>query len=321
MIKVIGQLLFALAITQIMPADAAVLEHLAGVPESAYPGIDFDLSGSVSEFPLAADRIVYPVKIDPSSYGIVTTAQSALVVDASSGMILLAKHPDQVRSVGSVTKLMSALVFLETEPDLAQTVTLDAESDLVYGGRIYLDFDTEIVLEDILAASLVGSDNTATQSLVRFSGLESEEFLDRMNAKALELGMTETHFADPTGIDAGNISTARDLAILLEAAAQNELIGFYTTLTKINITQGNGLTVTIENTNGLLEGYLNLGDNEIVAGKTGYLPQAGYVLVSAVEEGGHRLDVIVMGAESKEAREQEVKGLATWAFRVFEWPS
>ncbi|MFH1631858.1 MAG: serine hydrolase [bacterium] len=322
--KLIGQFIMTAAIFQLLPADAAYFEWQAGVGE--FP-VDFLYSEvAVAQIPVlpdAEDREVpeYPVKVDTDSYGIVTSAESALVVDAVSGMTLLAKHPYQVRSIGSVTKLMSALVFMDTAPDLSQIVTLDPALDLVEGGRVYLAFYDGLTLDDVLGASLVGSDNTATEALIRFSGLAKEDFVELMNQKAVELGMIDTEFTDPTGIDPGNISTASDLVKLLVAVEEIEILKKYMTTATLTVEHLSGRLVTIENTNQLLESFLNEGEYEVTAGKTGYLPQAGYVLTSAVEQAGNKIYVIVLGSDSKESRVQEVKGLASWAFRVFKWPN
>jgi D-alanyl-D-alanine endopeptidase (penicillin-binding protein 7) len=312
--KALAQIIFAGTLLQFFPADLSALQQ----PLSSTA--DYSLSTLAATLPTAAMRENYPVKVDVNSYGIVTSAKSAMVMDAKSGMVLLAKNPDQVRSIGSVTKLMTAIVFLEAQPDLTQSVTLDAERDLVTGGRIYLAFNDPLTLEEVFAAAMVGSDNTAANSLVRFSGLSTEEFIARMNAKAQELGMAESTFADPTGINTYNLSTARDLVKLLAFASTFEPIKKYSTLAKLSVTHQSGREVLIDNTDGLLGGYLDQAPYDIIAGKTGYLPQAGYLLTTAVAKDDHEIYVLVMGANSKEERELEVKGLANWAFSTFRWP-
>lgn len=316
MIKAFGQLLIAGFFMQIFPVDAAYYEAV------------INDTTVIAGLPMAEQRIVepvetvmYPKKIDPYSLGIVTTAESGLVLDDASDMMLYAEHPDQVRSIGSVTKLMTALVFLDQNPNLDAWVQLDASQDYIVGGRLYLLFDDPILLRDLFAVSLIGSDNAATHALMRLSGLTEEEFVDRMNQKAQEIGMTNSYFVDPTGIRAGNLSTARDLVQLLRASEEQELIRTLTTTSKKTVYHQNGTAVTVHNTNPLLDGYLNDEQYQIVAGKTGYLPQAGYVLAYTVKEGDHAIHVVVMGADSKTDREVEATGLAEWAFKTFEWPN
>lgn len=323
MIKFISQFVLAALLTQLSPVDAAQFEwHVDEGSEQAANFSQDEILRYAMGLPESGVRFSaeYPVKIDEASFGIVTTAQSHLVQDAHSGMTLVAKHPYAVRPIGSVTKLMTAMVFLDQNPDLDELVILDPELDLVTGGRVYMGFYDEVLLEDVLAASLVGSDNTATESLMRFSGLSSEAFIAEMNNKAIELGMMDSFFTDPTGIESTNVSTADDIVHMLRASEEYPLIASYTIMPSITVVQESGRTVLIENTNSLLEGLLTEGVNDILVGKTGYLPQAGYVLAAAIEQDGDKVYVVVMGAESKDARANEVKGLALWAFKTFSWP-
>lgn len=313
--KVLAQIVFAGSMLQFFPAD------LSAWQQPVDSSTNYSLASLAATLPTPTTRDNYPIKTDADSYGIVTSAKSAMVVDADSGMVLLAKNPDQVRSIGSVTKLMTAVVFLETNPNLTSLVTLDSDLDLVTGGRIYLAFNDPLSLEEVFAAAMVGSDNTAANSLARFSGLSDDDFVDRMNAKAQELGMKDSNFVDPTGINTYNMSTARDLVKLLAFASNFEPIKKYSTLSKLAVTHQSGREVLIDNTDGLLNGFLDQDPYDIIAGKTGYLPQAGYLLTTAVAKNGHEIYVLVLGADSKEGRELEVKGLANWAFQTFKWPA
>lgn len=313
-IKLFGQFLLATTAIQLLPVDAAFFEWQAGVGNESY-----ELVSQNTSLPQSEARFITPRKIDTDSFGIVTTAQSAIVVDRDSKAVLFEKQANSIRSIGSVTKLLTALVFLESKPDLEQIVTLDPTRDYVIGGIVYLGYYDGVLLHDVLRASLIGSDNTATQSLVYFSGLTQIEFVARMNKMAQEFGMNSSQFTDPTGVDATNVSTARDLVLLLAEADVNEIIADIMGHSQVRITQSSGYSVSVANTNGLLETFVNQGDYAVLGGKTGYLPQAGYVLASTIEYQGSAVHVIVLGAESKEARVAEVKGLAYWAFKTYDW--
>lgn len=263
----------------------------------------------------------YPKRKVDGAIGVITSAQSAIVVDAESGMRLLGRRSNSVRPIGSVTKLMTAMVFLDANPDLTSRVTID-RSDFVGGGRVYLQFDDGILLQDVLGASVVGSDNTATQSLATHIGLTEAEFVVLMNEKAEELEMDQSTFTDPTGIRATNTSTAEDLVKLLKAAEEYPELRELMTTFQYSLVQSSGYGVTIENTDKLLaDPDFAASGSKIVAGKTGYLPQAGYVLASAVERAGTKLYVVVLGSESADRREIDTVQFSDWAFKTFEWPN
>lgn len=315
--KLIGQLLMASSLVQILPVDAAALEWRAGASDAVHEPVNA-ASSWFGTLPLAADRVIAPRKIDLDSYGIVTTAQSAIVVDATTGAILFSEQPDDIRAIGSITKLMTALVFLETNPDLASRVEVVSE-DYVGGGRVYLRFDDVVALRDVLRASVIGSDNTATEALARFSGYSPEDFLARMNAKAAELGMSSTRYVDASGVGAGNVSTARDLAKMLAAAEENTTLAAIMPVRTATVTQASGYSVAIESTDELLGSYLNQGDYRIIAGKTGFIPQAGYCFATTVRHNSHGIRVVILGADSKANRFSDAKGLAAWTFKTYSW--
>ena len=139
------------------------------------------------------------------------TAKSALVLDLDKGTVLYDKNSEEVRSIASLTKLMTAMVFLECGIDLFDTVTISRE-DTRASARSHLRPGETFYLIDLLHASLMPSDNRATRALVRATGLSPQEFVGRMNRKADSLGLVNTEFTDPTGLDADNVSTAWETA-------------------------------------------------------------------------------------------------------------
>ncbi len=303
--QLITQLLLAASLVNLFPS----------------PGTNFNSATSwFSTLPSssAADLPAPPTKTDLDSYGIVTSAPSTIVVDDASGAILYTNNPDDVRAIGSITKLMTVLVFLDTNPNLDSHVTVIGD-DFIGGGRVYLRFDDSVTLRDVLKASLVGSDNTATAALARFSNLSPADFLTAMNTKAAVLGMGSTHYVDVSGVDSGNVSTARDLTKILSAAAANPIMAKIMPLSQVTITQGSGYSVDIDATDELLTSYLNTGDYQVVAGKTGFIPEAGYCFATLIKHDGHALRVVVLGSASKSSRFKDAKGLAAWAFKTFTW--
>jgi D-alanyl-D-alanine endopeptidase (penicillin-binding protein 7) len=319
--KVLSHLLFAVSVVNFFPVDGAVLELQAGVDVPTDNVVASLLYGPTATLPMAKDKpIPPPKKIDLQSFGVVTSAQSAIVVDAASGAVLFSKNPNEVRPIGSISKLMTALVFLETKPDLTEFISVTPD-DFAGTGRVYVYYNDPLRLEDVLGASLVGSDNTATLALVRASGLTREEFVARMNTKALELGLAQTKFEDPSGLSVNNTSTVIELSALLAEAKLHPEIAQFMTTSVLSVQQSSGRVVAIPSTNSLLTSALNAGDYEITAGKTGYIPQAGYCLATAVKHSDDEIYIVILGALEFESRFTDASALAGWSFKTFAWPS
>lgn len=319
--KVIAQMLLSFSVLTILPVDAGNLEWKIGIPiaPNALAASMISLTSNPVTLPIAGDRFPPPKKTDLSSYGVVTNAQSIFVADTQSGTALFAKNPDDIRSIGSITKLMTALVFLDSKPDLKKWVNV-IDDDYVGGAHVNLNFNDAIRIKDILGASIVGSDNTATKALSRLSNLSPADFIIAMNAKAKELGMTSSTFVEVTGIDAGNTSTARDLMMLLaEAKRRPELVAFMTS-SDISVMHASGESKFITSTDMLFDSLINKKPYAIVAGKTGYIPEAGYCFITMITHDGDEIFVAVLGASTKEDRFNDAKAIAIWAFDTFTWP-
>jgi len=256
-----------------------------------------------------------PIRKNNKSLGIEITAGSAIIADKKTGMILWQKNPAEVRPLASLTKLMSALVFLNNNPGWETEVTI-LTSDYREGGRIYVYPGEKISAKDLFYASLVASSNNATVALARSTGLTAEEFVQQMNETARQLGLAQSHFIEPTGLDPQNATTADDLLKLIHAAFSRPEIIQATSQAEYSFKVINApRNYTLKNTDKLLSGYLN-----ILAGKTGYLDEAGYCLASLVKgQDGQEIYIVVLGSDSETNRFQEVKALAQWAFDNYIW--
>lgn len=256
-----------------------------------------------------------PVKTDVLSLGPRLSAKSAVVVDAASGAVLFENNSSAPRPLASLTKLMTALVFLESNPDLTKNVTM-TEADDREGGSTFIRSGESATLADYLAASLIGSANNATMVLARSNIATTTEFIVKMNAKARELGMDKTSFTDPTGLDPANAGTARDLAKLLDAVSKNERIRSLTTSNKATITVGpKGEEREVKNTDQLLNSII-----QVTLGKTGYLDEALFNMAATSRlKSGQEVYLIVLGANSSDERFQDAKNLAVWTQSTYEW--
>lgn len=286
-----------------------------GVPNlrSALPTFYLS-SDSIKSQRLFAGAGSVPEKKDMLSLGPRLSANSAILVDADSGAILFDKNADTIRPLASLSKLMTALVFLESNPDLNKVVTMTSDDDRE-GGRTFIRPTESATLENYLTASLIASANNATIVLARSANGTAEEFIKKMNDKARALGMQDTTFKDPTGLNAENVSTARDLVKLLHAVQENLIIRRLTTTSLDTIKLANGTTRLIANTDNLLGSIVNIN-----LGKTGYLDEALYNLaVMAKLKNSRDVYVVVLGAATGDERFQDAKNLIVWSQSTYAW--
>lgn len=256
----------------------------------------------------------------PKSLGIELTAKSALVMDADSGKIIFQKNIDQPLPIASLTKLMSALVFLNTNPDWQKVAVYSAQDNIppkeqqqeLDPSQIIFRDSEQIKISDLFTAALVKSANNATNTLVRQTPFCcGNSFVGQMNKTAQTLNMKQTNFTEPTGLSSKNVSSARDLSQLILAikakkeisdALSRKTYTFYTIFNKQSILH------RVNNTNKLLDSFL-----QTRLAKTGYLIEAGYCYAGLVTYQKDNFVVIVLAAHTEKDRQQEVKGLAVWA--------
>ncbi len=247
----------------------------------------------------------------------VITAKSAAVVDGETGALLGEKDKDRVTPIASLTKLMTALVFLDTSPAWQEEITME-NTDNRPGGTLFVRAGERLTFYDLFMTMLVGSANNAAVALTRASGGSIPEFVERMNARAERMGLSATHFVEPTGLDEGNVSTALDLVRLAwHAFATPSLRDAVTAKEYVFATLNTGMRHRVKTTNELLlsatDGYTLIG------AKTGYTHEAGYTFLVEAERNGHRVIVAVLGAPQEEDRFRDADTLIRWAFQKYVW--
>jgi D-alanyl-D-alanine endopeptidase (penicillin-binding protein 7) len=234
-------------------------------------------------------------------------AAAAIVMNPETGQILYETNAQDKRSIASITKVMTSLVFLEDDPDLSQEVVVE-RPDVYAASTTHLRANERLRLEDVLHLTLIASDNAAARILARVSHGGSESFIQRMNEKALELGLQNTTFTDPSGLDANNVSSAYDLSRLIAYAAGDERIAAIMRKPEYKLTTSRR-TMSIHSTNRLL---IN-GDTDVRGGKTGFTVKAGYCLATLLRlPQGEQVAVVVLGARSNALRFSETKHLFDW---------
>lgn len=234
-------------------------------------------------------------------------AESAVVLDRRTGNVLWGKNVDERRPVASLTKLMTALVVIESPLAMNDSITVTVE-DVTGAGHSRVRTGNRVTIDDLFHCSLISSDNAATRTLARATGLSKEKFVARMNQRARELGMERTHYTETTGLDAGNISTARDQALVLDAAQSDPMLGALLRTESHSFRCGKR-TETLNNTNRLLRSR-----TDIACGKTGFTRPAGYCLATqSGDVSNPSLTTVVLGAPSNSSRFSESAKLIDWA--------
>lgn len=214
-----------------------------------------------------------------------TDAAAVVLMDADSGRVLYERNSREPRLIASITKLMTALVALESGHDTGEVVTIHPEWTGIEGSSLYLRPGEELKLETLLYGLLLRSGNDAAHAIAGHCG-GMEDFVARMNAKAEVLGMKNSSFANPSGLNAeGHYSSAYDMALLARACLENKTLAQIASTRSITL-EGRYMT----NHNKLLwqvEGCIGF--------KTGYTEKAGRTLVSAVQRDGMTLICVTLG--------------------------
>ena len=233
-------------------------------------------------------------------------ARAAIVFDPVTGETLWERNSQETRPIASITKVMTVMLFLEQRPDLSRDVVI-SRADVRNASTTYLRRGERVSLRDLVHLALVASDNAAARALARVSKWGTRRFVSRMNAKAAELGLLKTKFTGPSGLDEGNVSSAEDVSRLITEAGGLQQVARIMRKRSYRITT-NRRSRDIRNTNRLLDTSL-----DVMAGKTGYIDEAGYCLATLVRlEEERPVAVVVLGAGSSARRFAETRRLVEW---------
>lgn len=236
------------------------------------------------------------------------SAHSAVLMEAESGRVLYEKNPHQKRSIASITKIMTAIVAIEYG-NLEDEVTVSARAERVGGSSIYLKKGEKMKLKDLIYGLMLRSGNDAAIAIGEHVGGSVEGFVHLMNEKARWIGMTDSHFSNPHGLDQDNhYSTAYDMALLMRYAMKNE------TFRKIAGSvsyQAEKEPYPWRNKNKLLTRYYEY----CTGGKTGYTSRAGRTLVSSAEKENMELIMVTLNASDDW---NDHRNVYEWAYRTFD---
>jgi D-alanyl-D-alanine endopeptidase (penicillin-binding protein 7) len=236
---------------------------------------------------------------------------AVLVLDQQTGMPLFAKNTDQVLPIASITKLMTAMVVLDSGLPLLESISVaNHDIDRMKGSRSKLKVGTTLMRAEMLKLALMASENRAAAALARNYPGGSGAFVAAMNEKAAELGMTNSHFMDPTGLNPGNVSTADDLAKMVEAAHKYPLIREYTTSDSFRIEseEKRRRILSYVNSNRLIKSH----QWDIGLSKTGYISEAGRCLVMQAMIADKPMIIVLLDSWGKLSRIGDANRIKRW---------
>lgn len=289
--------------------SAALL--LSAAPAFAYEDVtttDFDLLGDGGEQPVVA--------VSPAPEGAINiNAKSAILLEQSTGQVLYEQSADEPMPPASITKVMTLLLVMEAI-DAGKFGYDDMVSASDYackmgGSQIWLEPGEQMSVNDLIKATAISSANDAAAALGEYVAGSPEAFVALMNQRAQELGMANTHFENPNGLDAaGHVSTARDIAIMSCELLKHPDIKKYSTVWMDSLRGG---ATQLVNTNKLVRFY-----DGCVGLKTGTTDGAGSCLSAAAERGGLSLVAVVMGCPTSNDRFNGAKALLDYGFANYE---
>ena len=242
-------------------------------------------------------------------------AKATLLMEKETGQVLFAQNEREKLEPASVTKVMTLLLVMEAiargELHYEDVVTVSANAASMGGSQVYLSEGEQITVEELLKAVCVSSGNDAAVALTEQVSGVTELFVQQMNNRALELGMTDTHFANPTGLPAeGHVTSARDIALMSrELIAKHPDIRRFTTIWMDTIRGGQ---FGLSNTNKLIRFY-----DGATGLKTGSTDAAGYCISATAERNGMELIAVVLGGETSQQRFEDAKTLLNYGFSAY----
>ena len=244
-------------------------------------------------------------------------AKSAILIDSASGKVLFEKNADEKLAPASMTKLGSMLMIMEAIDNgnlkLDDKVTISEEAANMGGSQVFLQAGEEYTVNDLLKCIAVSSANDAVVAMAEKISGSVDAFVNLMNEKAKELGLVNTNFANPHGLDnEEHYSTAYDMAVMARELLRHEDVLKYTSIYEDYLTKPDGSQIWLVNTNRLVRFY-----DGVDGLKTGYTTEAGYCLTATAKKNDLRLISVVMKSPSAEERSSDTSTLLSYGFNSF----
>ena len=245
-------------------------------------------------------------------------SKSAILIEASTGKVLFEKNSDEQLKPASMTKIMSMLLIMEAvdagKISLSDSVMISKNAASMGGSQIFLQEGDTYKVEELLKGIAIASGNDAVVAMAEKVGGSVENFVTMMNEKATELGLSNTHFANPHGLDADNhYSSARDMSIMARELVKHEKILEFTSIYEDYLKKPDGSSTWLVNTNRLVRFY-----NGVDGLKTGFTEGAGYCITTTAKRDSMRLISVVMGVETSDKRSIDSTNLLNFGFNTYQ---
>ncbi|MFW2176493.1 MULTISPECIES: D-alanyl-D-alanine carboxypeptidase family protein [unclassified Moraxella] len=238
-------------------------------------------------------------------------SKGALVLDAQTGQVIYEKNADVARPIASISKLMTAVIVAESGADMNDMLTISSLDFKTpkQSGSDRLKAGDQLNRAEMLLMMMMKSENPAAKALARTDPMGYDNFIARMNSKARELGMTQTRYYDPSGLDSRNVASPRDLAILARYAYKHNLISQFSTTPSrqfyVNNLKSGFRSVAARSTNYMVrDGLYNIG-----LSKTGYIREAGNCVVFETNVANRPAIVVLLGANDSKTRWQDAENI------------
>lgn len=244
-------------------------------------------------------------------------AKSAIMIEATTGDIIFEKNADEKLPPASMTKIMSMLLIIESiEKGVIswdEMVTVSENASGMGGSQILLETGEKMSVEDLFKGIAIASGNDAVVALAEKIAGTEEMFVDMMNEKAKKLGLTNTNFKNPHGLDEVNhYSTARDMSTMARELVKHKKVLEYTSIYETYLRENLDTKVWLVNTNKLVRFY-----DGIDGLKTGYTKGAGYCLTATANKNNMRLIAVVMGEETSQLRNSEITSMIDYGYAQY----
>lgn len=262
--------------------------------------------------------LFFPLIVKAEDINLAENATSAIMMEASTGQILFEKNAHEKLAPASMTKMMSMLLIMEAIESgnlkWDEMVTASANASSMGGSQIFLEPGEAMSVTDLLKGIAIGSGNDATVTLAeRIAGTE-ENFVNMMNKKAKDLGLSNTNFKNATGLDSENhYSSAYDMSVIAKELVKHEKILEFTSIYEDYLRQNTNNSFWLVNTNRLVRFYQGVDGL-----KTGFTNEAGYCLTSTAKKNDMRLITVVMNEPDSNTRSSETTAMLDYGFNMYQ---